>query len=218
MDYDVWGKVTNDTNPGFQPFGFAGGIYDQHTGLTRFGVRDYDAQTGRWTAKDPIRFGGGDANLYSYTFSDPVNFIDSNGKFGLPGAAVGAGIGAVSGAIGAWASGGSAGDIASAALTGAATGALAGFLPGSGILADAVRGAVVGGLENAVGQSVGMASDPCANFNFGSLAGSIIGGAAGGARASGAGPGALGQVSGGVLAAGPSLAVGAIGTTLGGGP
>jgi YD repeat-containing protein len=33
MDYDEFGNVTNDTNPGFQPFGFAGGIYDKDTGL-----------------------------------------------------------------------------------------------------------------------------------------------------------------------------------------
>ncbi|PIE01287.1 MAG: hypothetical protein CSA79_00865 [Thiothrix nivea] len=33
MDYDVWGRVISDSNPGFQPFGFAGGLYDQHTGL-----------------------------------------------------------------------------------------------------------------------------------------------------------------------------------------
>jgi RHS repeat-associated protein len=54
IDYDVWGNVTRDSNPGFQPFGFAGGIYDQHTGLVRFGARDYDPKIGRWTAKDPI--------------------------------------------------------------------------------------------------------------------------------------------------------------------
>ena len=35
-----------DTNPGFQPFGFAGGMYDAATGLVRFGARDYDAETG----------------------------------------------------------------------------------------------------------------------------------------------------------------------------
>jgi len=80
IDYDIWGNITNDTNPGFQPFGFAGGIYDQHTGLTRFGARDYDAETGRWTAKDPILFQGGDTNLYGYVLNDPVNFVDPNGK------------------------------------------------------------------------------------------------------------------------------------------
>ena len=78
IDYDEFGTIINDSNPGFQPFGFAGGIYDQHTKLTRFGARDYDAETGRWTAKDPIRFDGG-VNLYGYTYSEPVNLIDVNG-------------------------------------------------------------------------------------------------------------------------------------------
>ncbi|MBK6514678.1 MAG: hypothetical protein IPG04_11280 [Polyangiaceae bacterium] len=59
LDYDAWGRVLVDTNPGLQPFGFAGGLYDPDTGLVRFGARDYDAETGRWTAKDPIRFGVG---------------------------------------------------------------------------------------------------------------------------------------------------------------
>ncbi|MBU0678866.1 MAG: RHS repeat-associated core domain-containing protein [Verrucomicrobia bacterium] len=79
IDYDEFGNVTQDTNPGFQPFGFAGGIYDDDTGLTRFGRRDYDPATGRWTAKDPILFWGGQANLYSYCDGDPVNYSDPSG-------------------------------------------------------------------------------------------------------------------------------------------
>ncbi|MBK6515474.1 MAG: RHS repeat-associated core domain-containing protein [Polyangiaceae bacterium] len=79
LEYDAWGRVLLDTNPGLQPFGFAGGLYDPDTGLVRFGARDYDAETGRWTAKDPIRFGGG-INLYAYT-TDPVNQFDSTGTF-----------------------------------------------------------------------------------------------------------------------------------------
>ncbi len=55
IDYDEFGNVTNDTNPGFVPFGFAGWLYDPHTGLVRFGARDYDASTGRWTSKDPTQ-------------------------------------------------------------------------------------------------------------------------------------------------------------------
>lgn len=47
IEYDAWGKVAFDTSPGFQPFGFAGGMYDRSTGLTRFGARDYDASSGR---------------------------------------------------------------------------------------------------------------------------------------------------------------------------
>jgi RHS repeat-associated protein len=79
MDYDEFGKVITDTNPGFQPFGFAGGMYDRDTGLVRFGARDYDAETGRWTAKDPIKIAGGDTNLYRYVGNNPMNYIDSMG-------------------------------------------------------------------------------------------------------------------------------------------
>ncbi len=79
IDYDEFGNITSDTNPGFQPFGFAGGLYDADTGLTRFGARDYDAQIGRWTTKDPIRFQGGDSNLYGYVLNDPINLIDPLG-------------------------------------------------------------------------------------------------------------------------------------------
>ena len=51
LDYDEFGNVTRDTSPGFQPFGFAGGLYDTDTTLVRFGARDNDPETGRWTTK-----------------------------------------------------------------------------------------------------------------------------------------------------------------------
>jgi RHS repeat-associated protein len=79
MHHDTFGLLTQDSAPGFQPFGFAGGLYDPDTGLVRFGARDYDPSIGRWLAKDPIRFAGGDLNLYQYTFNDPVNLIDPSG-------------------------------------------------------------------------------------------------------------------------------------------
>ncbi|MDX1474833.1 MAG: RHS repeat-associated core domain-containing protein, partial [Reinekea sp.] len=79
MDYDTFGNVTDDTNPGFQPFGFSGGLYDQHSDLVRFGARDYDPETGRWTSKDPIRFAGNDSNLYGYVLSNPVGAVDPGG-------------------------------------------------------------------------------------------------------------------------------------------
>jgi RHS repeat-associated protein len=76
---DAFGRVTRNTNPGFQPFGYAGGLTDAATGLVRFGARDYDPTTGRWTAKDRLRFAGGSANMYSYVDADPVNYSDVNG-------------------------------------------------------------------------------------------------------------------------------------------
>lgn len=82
MDYDEFGNVLNDTNPGFQPFGFTGGLYDTDTKLVRFGARDYDPIPGRWTAKDPTLFAAGDTNLYGYVLNDPINWIDPSGLQG----------------------------------------------------------------------------------------------------------------------------------------
>jgi uncharacterized protein RhaS with RHS repeats len=62
----------------------------------RFGARDYDAYSGRWTAKDPVLFGGGDANLYGYVGSDPINYIDPDGRLNP----VKFGVGAANGGMG----------------------------------------------------------------------------------------------------------------------
>jgi RHS repeat-associated protein len=79
IDYDEFGRVLADSSPGFQPFGFAGGLYDRDTGLVRFGARDYDPEAGRWTAKDPAGFDGGDTNLYAYVNNSPIQFVDPQG-------------------------------------------------------------------------------------------------------------------------------------------
>ena len=47
--------------------------------MTHFG-----AAVGRWIAKDPILFAGGEANLYSYVRSDPLNQRDPTGYQDLP--------------------------------------------------------------------------------------------------------------------------------------
>jgi RHS repeat-associated protein len=81
-DYDAWGRIvaTPIQTPGFrQPFGFAGGLHDRVTGMVHFGAREYDPVTGRWMQKDPIRFAGGDTNIYAYVGGDPVGRVDSMG-------------------------------------------------------------------------------------------------------------------------------------------
>ena len=48
IEYDSYGNILSDSNPSFTiPFGFAGGLYDTDTKLTRFGYRDYDSFSGR---------------------------------------------------------------------------------------------------------------------------------------------------------------------------
>jgi len=78
IDYDAFGNVLSDSVPGFQPFGFAGGLRDVDAGLTRFGARDYDPAAGMWTAKDAIGFEGS-LNFYGYAGNDPVDFVDPTG-------------------------------------------------------------------------------------------------------------------------------------------
>jgi RHS repeat-associated protein len=79
LNYDEFGRVTLDTSPGFQPFGYAGGLYDPDTGLVHFGLRDYSPALGRWLQRDPISFAGGDFSLFNYVYNDPINLSDPTG-------------------------------------------------------------------------------------------------------------------------------------------
>ena len=172
IDYDEFGNVLVDTNPGFQPFGFAGGIYDQHTGLVRFGERDYDAATGRWTAKDPVQFQGGSSNLYTYALNNPVNLVDPTGLqrgvlpglSGGPGDAVGSITGAVIG-VGVGRSIGAAVGLELGFVVGGALGLGAGplgSLGGAIVLGTAgeIAGGIVGGIIGGyVGGAIGSLFD-----------------------------------------------------------
>ncbi|PKN07233.1 MAG: hypothetical protein CVU73_13315 [Deltaproteobacteria bacterium HGW-Deltaproteobacteria-8] len=77
MQYDSFGNLLSQQgNVVRLPLGFAGGLHDPDTGLTRFVWRDYDADTGRFTALDPLREKGGDKDWYGYCVDDPVNRVD----------------------------------------------------------------------------------------------------------------------------------------------
>ena len=195
IDYDEFGNVIYDSNSAFQPFGFAGGLYDSDTKLVRFGARDYDARTGRWTSKDPIGFGGLDCNLYRYGVGDPIGFVDPDGHF-IPLLAIGAGaaVGAVigggiyaittnnfswQGLAGAAAGGAIAGGV------GAVAAPLAGWLGlGTGILGTAAVNAGGGALAAAATSAI----DPCQEFSIGYVASSALWGGVGGSVAAKAFP------------------------------
>ena len=168
LRYDSYGNITEDSNPAFEiPFGFAGGLYDSDTKLIRFGYRDYDPETGRWTARDPIGFAGGDSNLYGYVLDDPVNFIDPTGNilFNAGGALAGAIIGAVVGAVNATISGE---EILSGALQGAAVGTTAGFTFGGSLVASVAGNAAVSAAAEAARQQL---TTGCINTEKVALAG-----------------------------------------------
>jgi len=78
LEFDEYGNIITDINPDFQPFAYAGGLYETQTKLVRFGARDYDVGPGRWTSKEPIGFLGSN-NFYTYGFNEPVNSSDKNG-------------------------------------------------------------------------------------------------------------------------------------------
>ena len=209
LDYDEYGNVLNDSNPGFQPFAYAGGLYDVDTGLVRFGARDYDVAVGRWVQSDPIGLRGG-LNTYAYVRGNPIMYVDPTGEIGLPGVAIGGVIGGVSAFTGAMATGSSKSSAAVAGVLGAAAGAATGFFGGVGVGASAL----LGGGTNVAGQLIGnnIDNDPCnnSNVNWGSVAGSAIGGGWAAVITGGAG-----VVSGAVIGWGPSTASSAIGTALG---
>jgi RHS repeat-associated protein len=88
VTYDAFGNVRSDSNPAFRlPIGFAGGLQDPATGLVRFGLRDYEPASGRWTARDPIFFAGGQLDLYAYAGNDPVSLRDPSGLACIGGSA-----------------------------------------------------------------------------------------------------------------------------------
>ncbi|WP_272698704.1 RHS repeat domain-containing protein [Desulfovibrio sp. Fe33] len=74
--YEPFGGIISDSNPDFRiPIGFAGGLHDRDLGFVRFGWRDYDTFTDRWTAPDPLGDQGGDPDWYAYCLDDPVNGV-----------------------------------------------------------------------------------------------------------------------------------------------
>lgn len=79
IDYDPLGRIISDSNPGFQPLGFAGGLHDSDLGLVSLGARSYDTTLGRWTTPDHRSLSGSGTLLYSYGAGNPVCTIDPDG-------------------------------------------------------------------------------------------------------------------------------------------
>ncbi|MFH1469803.1 MAG: MopE-related protein [Pseudomonadota bacterium] len=83
IEYGPWGEVLSDSSPGFQPFGFAGGVYDRDTGLVRFGARDYCSFRANWSSADIVSTRTVQETAYQYCEGDPINSIDTAGRAGV---------------------------------------------------------------------------------------------------------------------------------------
>jgi len=63
--------------------GYTGHIDDAGTGLTYMQARFYDPAIGRFLSNDPVGFmegGPNHFNRYMYTYNDPVNLVDPDGR------------------------------------------------------------------------------------------------------------------------------------------
>jgi RHS repeat-associated protein len=77
--YKSFGEIYSETGSLVQPFTFTGREYDPESGLYFYRARYYDPRAGRFLTKDPIRFAGGDVNLYRYLGNNPINRTDPSG-------------------------------------------------------------------------------------------------------------------------------------------
>ena len=89
--YDAWGKPLSitgsmaDTLGTLNPLRYRGYVYDTETGYYYLQSRYYDPEIGRWINADGVMSTvGGDIcgyNLFAYCFNNPVNMIDSSGRW-----------------------------------------------------------------------------------------------------------------------------------------
>ena len=78
MDYSPYGRVLQNQSGRMQPFGFAGGLWDETTRLVRFGARDYSGRSGAWNGRD-VDDTAKPFDALNYSANDPVNLNDPRG-------------------------------------------------------------------------------------------------------------------------------------------
>ncbi len=82
LAYDAYGRTTQDTAPGTQPFGFKGALVDpvaQSAGLVWMGLRAYLPSIARFTTPDPADLRAV-WNEQDALAGDPINAIDADGR------------------------------------------------------------------------------------------------------------------------------------------
>ncbi|MDB2439306.1 RHS repeat-associated core domain-containing protein [Hellea sp.] len=82
--YTPFGEALIDAAANDNQSGFTGHIKDKSTGLNYMQARYYDPNVGRFLSVDPVTFmdtgNPGMFNRYAYTWNDPVNLTDPDGR------------------------------------------------------------------------------------------------------------------------------------------
>ena len=172
--YDTFGNIVQQSGNVENVYTYTGREWDTEAGLYYYRARYYDPTLGRFINGDPIGFAGGDVNFYVYVQNNPVNFIDPEGLFFVPGAIAGAIISGTGALFGTIAQGGSFNDVVINTAIGIGTGGLIGGLPGLG---GAMVSGIVGASSNLIGQKF---TNPCGGINWSSAIGAGLGGLVGG--------------------------------------
>lgn len=78
--YDAFGQTTSESGSLANPYMFTGRRNETTTGLYCYRARWYDPARGRFLSQDPLGMGDG-PNRYAYAGNNPVNRIDSSGRY-----------------------------------------------------------------------------------------------------------------------------------------
>ncbi len=81
--YDIFGMVSASDATFANSYAFTGREWDKELGLHYYRARYYDPMDGRFIAKDPIGFAGGDVNVYGYVGTRVAGWRDPSGLDGL---------------------------------------------------------------------------------------------------------------------------------------
>lgn len=83
MEYLPFGEtlVEEHKNSNNSPYKFNGKELDEETGNYYYGTRYYDPKTSIWLSVDPKAESFPGWSPYSYTFNNPVTYVDPNGEY-----------------------------------------------------------------------------------------------------------------------------------------
>ncbi|NJM41605.1 MAG: RHS repeat-associated core domain-containing protein [Anaerolineae bacterium] len=180
-DYDPFGVMLSASEGVANPFGYVGqfGVMRDLNGQSYMRAREYDAQLGRFTSVDPLRFIHSGWSRYHYSRNNPALLVDPGGLLEVDWSQLIVGVAKFAAGIAALVGFVATLPAAAAVAAGAATASAAGLLALNALLATLLfAGGVTSGVGNIVGAfQAGQATWPdifeLIGSEFGQLGGMI---------------------------------------------